>query len=385
MVAGSGATEFGKHPERTGRELFAEAATSALRDASVDPDAVDVCYYGNFMGEVTDEQGHQGPLMAEQLGIKNARTTRVENACASGGYAVAEGVSAIRGGQADVALVGGMERMTHMGTTEATDGLAMAADALHEGPVGMTFPAAYALLANAYMDQYGGSREDLAAIAVKNHDHATANSRAQYQTAISRSDVLGAPMVASPLGLLDACPVTDGAAATVLVSAEFAGDHDIHTPVEITGSACAGDSIALQDRPTLNRTLAAERAALDAYDAAAIGPDDIDVAEVHDCFTIAEVLALEALQLYDPGTAIGAARREETTKEGDLPVNLSGGLKAKGHPVGATGVSQLVELTGLLTGYHPNSEHVSDATVGVTHNAGGTVASVAVHVLEVTE
>lgn len=204
MVAGGGATEFGKHPERTGRELFAEAATSALRDASVDPDAVDVCYYGNFMGEVTDEQGHQGPLMAEQLGIENARTTRVENACASGGYAVAEGVGAIRGGQADVVLVGGMERMTHMGTTEATDGLAMAADALHEGPVGMTFPAAYALLANAYIDQYGGSREDLAAIAVKNHDHATANSRAQYRTAISRSDVLEAPMVASPLGLLDA-------------------------------------------------------------------------------------------------------------------------------------------------------------------------------------
>ena len=385
LIAGGGATEFGEYPDRTGRELFAEAATSALRESGVETGAVDAFYYGNFMGEIADEQGHQGPLMAEQLGLERSRTTRVENACASGGYAVAEGVAAVRSGQADVVLVGGMERMTHLPTAETTDALAMAADALHETRAGMTFPAAYALLANAYFEEYSGSREDLAAIAVKNHEHATENPRAQFREAITREEALDAPSVASPLGLYDACPVTDGAAAAVLVSAEFAAEHDCHAPVEISGSGCAGDSLALQDRATLARTLAAERAAADAYAEAAVDPDNIDLAEVHDCFTIAEALALEALQLYEPGQAIGAARRGETTKEGDLPVNLSGGLKAKGHPVGATGVSQLVELTDLLTGRHPNSEHVPDATVGVTHNAGGTVASAAVHVLEVAE
>jgi acetyl-CoA C-acetyltransferase len=280
-------------------------------------------------------------------------------------------------------LVGGMERMTNMGTAGATEALAIAADDLWEVRAGVTFPGAYALMAKAYFEEYGGTREDLAAIAVKNHENALDNSRAQYQKRISTEDVLEAPTVSEPLGLYDACPITDGASAVVLVSEDYAEKNDLEAPVAVTGTGQGGDRAALHDREHLARTPAADRAAEEAYGDAGLGPDDVEVAEVHDCFTIAEVLALESLGIFEPGEGIAAARESETTCEGSVPVNLSGGLKAKGHPVGATGASQIVELTQLLRGDHVNCEHVEDATCGVAHNAGGTVASAVVHVLEV--
>ncbi|WP_135805518.1 thiolase C-terminal domain-containing protein [Halorussus marinus] len=382
-VAGVGLTHFGKHPERTGRDLFGEAADRAFADAGVDRSAVEGLNYGNFMGELAEHQGHQGPLMAEAAGV-TAPATRYESACASSGTALREAVKDVRNGEADVVLVGGAERMNNLGTAGTTEALAIAADDLYEVRAGMTFPAAYALMARAYFEAYGGSREDLAEIAVKNHDNALENEYAQFQRAISVEEALDAPMVADPLGLYDACPITDGASAVVLVSDEYADDHGLEAPVAVTGTGQGGDKMALQDRQYLARTPAAERAAAEAYDDAGVGPADVAAAEVHDCFTIAEVLALEALDFYAPGEAIGAAARGETTRDGDRPVNLSGGLKAKGHPVGATGTSQVVEMTRLLRGDHPNSDAV-DGDVGVTHNAGGTVASTTVHVLEVTE
>jgi acetyl-CoA acetyltransferase len=381
-VAGVGLTHFGEHPERTGRDLFAEASQRALEDAGVDRTAIEQLNYGNFMGALSEHQGHQGPLMAEAAGVPDVPATRYESACASSGVAVREAVKDVRNGEADVVLVGGAERMNNLGTAGSTEALAIAADDLYEVRAGMTFPAAYALMARAYFDQYGGSREDLAEIAVKNHDNALDNEYAQYQRPISVADALDAPMIAEPLGLFDACPITDGASATVLVSEEFAETHDLDAPVALTGTGQGGDEMALQDRNYLARTPAAERAAEEAYADAGIGPQDVSVAEVHDCFTIAEVLALEALDFYAPGEAIGAAARGETTRDGDRPINLSGGLKAKGHPVGATGTSQVVEMTRLLRGDHPNSDAVG-GEVGVVHNAGGTVASTTVHVLEV--
>jgi len=380
-VAGVGLTHFGKHPERTGRDLFAEATDRALADAGVDRSAVEGLNYGNFMGELAEHQGHQGPLMAEAAGV-TAPATRYESACASSGTALREAVKDVRNGEADVLLVGGAERMNNLGTAGTTEALAIAADDLYEVRAGMTFPAAYALMARAYFETYGGSREDLAEIAVKNHDNALDNEYAQFQRAISVEEALDAPTVADPLGLYDACPITDGASAVVLVSDEYADEHGLDAPVAITGTGQGGDKMALQDREYLARTPAAERAAEEAYDDAGVGPGDVAAAEVHDCFTIAEVLALEALDFYAPGEAIGAAARGETARDGDRPVNLSGGLKAKGHPVGATGTSQVVEMTRLLRGDHPNSDAV-DGDVGVTHNAGGTVASTTVHVLEV--
>ena len=380
-VAGVGLTHFGTYPDRTGRDLFAEAAVRALDDAGIAPDAVEEVHYGNFMGELAEHQGHQGPLVAEAAGV-SAPATRYESACASSGAAVRETVRNVRNGEVDVALVGGAERMNNLGTAGATEALAIAADDLYEVRAGMTFPGAYALMARAYFREFGGSRSDLAAIAVKNHRHALPNEHAQYRSEISVEDVLEAPMVADPLGLYDSCPLTDGASAVVLVSEAYAAERDLDTPVSITGTGQGGDRMALQDREHLARSPAAEEAAAEAYADAGIDAADVAVAEVHDCFTIAEVLAIESLGLAKHGAGIGAARRGETTADGDRPVNLSGGLKAKGHPVGATGTSQIAELTRLLRGDHPNSDHV-DGTVGVAHNAGGTVASAVVHVLEV--
>jgi acetyl-CoA C-acetyltransferase len=383
-VAGVGLTHFGRYPERTGRDLFAEAALAARDDGGVARDDFDALAYGNFMGSLSERQGHQAPLMAESAGL-NCPATRYEEACASAGVAVRSAVQQIRTGEADVMLAGGMERMNNLGTARVTEGLATAADELYEIRSGMTFPGAYALMARAYFEEYGGEREDLAAIAVKNHDNALPNEYAQFQKAITREDALEAPMVADPLGLYDACPVTDGAAALVLVSDEYAEEHDVDAPVRIAGSGQGGDNLALQDREYLARTPATEKAGEMAFADAGITTEDVDLVEVHDCFTIAEVMALEGLGFFEFGEGISAARDGVTTAGGDLPVNLSGGLKAKGHPVGATGASQMVEVTRLLRGDHPNSDVVPDARVGATHNAGGTVASAVVHVLEVAE
>ncbi|WP_254537523.1 thiolase domain-containing protein [Halomarina litorea] len=380
-VAGTGLTKFGQFPERTGRDLFAEAGLAAIDEAGIDPTAVEHLYFGNFMGELAEHQGHQGPLMAEAIGV-TAPATRLETACASAGVAVREAVKTVRSGEADVVVAGGMERMTNLGTARATEGLAIAADDLYEIRGGMTFPAAYALMAQAYFDEFGGDAEDLAHVAVKNHDNALPNEHAQFRNAITVEDVLDAPRIADPIGLYDACPITDGAAAIVVVSEDFADREGIDAGVAVTGSGQGGDNLALQDRKHLARSPAATKAAEMAYEDADIGPEDVDVAEVHDCFTIAEVMAIESLGFYEPGEGIGAARRGETTRDGDLPVNLSGGLKAKGHPVGATGVAQIVAVTRLLRGDHPRSPDIPTPKIGVAHNAGGTVASATVHVLE---
>ncbi|MFD1587547.1 thiolase domain-containing protein [Halorientalis brevis] len=383
-VAGIGLTHFGKHPERTGRDLFAEAGLAALDDAGVDPDDVEELFYGNFMGELAEHQGHQGPLMAEAVGL-DVPATRYESACASSGVAVREAVKTVRNGESDVVMVGGAERMTNIGTAGATDALSIAADDLYEIRSGMTFPGAYALMARAYFEEYGGSREDLAAIAVKNHEHALPNEYAQMRQEITVEDALDAPTIADPLGLYDSCPITDGASAAIIASEEYAEENDLDASVAVTGTGQGGDKLALQDRQYHARAPATEAAADEAYADAGISSDDVDFLEVHDCFTIAEVLALEGLGLYEYGEGIGAAARGETTREGDLPVNLSGGLKAKGHPVGATGVAQIVSLTKLLEGRHQRADAVEDATTALAHNAGGTVASATVHVMEVRE
>lgn len=393
-VAGVGLTHFGSHPERTGRDLFAEAALAAQQDAGVPREDVEELNYGNFMGSLAEGQGHQAPLMAEAAGL-SCPSTRYEEACASAGVAIRQAVKTIRAGEADVIVAGGMERMTNLSTEEVTRSLAIAADELYEVRAGVTFPGAYALMARAYFESFGSSgeggddqldfRTDLAHIAKKNHENAVNNEYAQYQREITIEQALDAPPVASPLHLFDCCPITDGASAVVLVSEEYAEANDLDASVAVVGTGQGVDNMALQDREHLAQTPAATQAADMAYAEAGISAADVDVAEVHDCFTIAEVLALESLGFYEPGEGIGAARRGETTADGDLPVNLSGGLKAKGHPVGATGGSQIVEMTRLLRGDHPNSDKIDGAKVGLTHNAGGTVASAVVHVLEVAE
>jgi acetyl-CoA acetyltransferase len=383
-IAGVGMTPFGQHEELTARQLFAEASLEAFEDAGIAPNDVEEIFYGNFMGEFAEQQGHSGPLAADMAGV-TAPATRIESACASSGAAVRFGVNRVRSGDIDVALVGGAERMTNISTAEGTAALAAAADALWEIKQGITFPGAYSLMAQRYFHEHGGGREDLAYIAVKNHQNAVENDLAQFQRAIDVDDVLEAPIVCSPFGLYDCSPMSDGASAALLVSEEFAEEQGLDPEVAITGTGQSSDRLALADRVSMTHTPAAEQAGKMAFEDAGIGTDDVDVAEVHDCFTIAEVLALEALGFYEQGEAISAARNGETTIDGDLSVNLSGGLKAKGHPVGATGGAQISEMTKLLRGDHVNSDAVSDAEVGITHNAGGTVASCVVNVLEVTE
>ncbi len=381
-VAGAGLTQYGEHPERTGRDLFAEAGRKALAEAGVDPGAVGEVFYGNFMGELAEDQGHQGPLAAEAVGV-DAPATRFENACASSGAAVRAAVRAVRSGVVDIALAGGAERMTNRDTAENTKALSIAADALYEGRAGLTFPGAYALMQRAYVDTFGGTREQLAHIAAKNHDNARENPHAQFDRAVTVEEALEAPMVADPIGLYDACPVTDGASAVVLVADSVAGG--LETPVRVTGTGGGSDRLALQDRESLVRTPATAAAAEAAYADAGVTPAEVDVAEVHDCFTIAEVLALESLGFYDHGEAVTAARDGDTHATGSLPVNVSGGLKAKGHPVGATGAAQVAFVTTVLRGESAWADAVGDARVGVAHNAGGTVASATVTVLEVRE
>ncbi|WP_332898620.1 thiolase domain-containing protein [Haladaptatus sp. CMSO5] len=383
-VAGVGLTPFGEQPERTARDLFAEAGLAAIDDSGVDSGDIEALFYGNFMGEMAEHQGHQGPLMAEAVGL-DVPATRYEAACASSGVAMRQAVRTLRNGEADVLLVGGAERMNNLGTAGATEALAIAADDLYEVRAGMTFPGAYALMARAYFDEFGGTREDLAHIAVKNHENALPNEYAQFRRAITVEQALEAPLIASPLGLFDACPITDGASAVVLVSEDYAKKHGIEATVAVTGTGQGGDKMALQDRGDLATSPAADKAAKQAYEDAGISAKDVDVAEVHDCFTIAEVLATESLGFFERGEGITAAREGTTTRTGSLPVNLSGGLKAKGHPVGATGTAQIAEMTKLLRGDHARSDAIPGADVGVCHNAGGTVGSAVVHVLEVVE
>ena len=380
QIAGVASTTFGKHPESSTRDLFTDAALAALEDASLPIDAIDELYAGNFIGDLTDDQAHVGAMLADYLGATGVGSMRTESACASASTAARSGEHAIRAGDADVVLVGGVEMMFSSGIDEITDALANAADNEYENEVGLTFPGIYAIMAQAYMDEFEATPADLAAVAVKNWENGVTNPLAQRQEETDVDAVLESPPIADPLALQDCCPITDGAAAAVLVSEDAAGEYGLDPAVEVRATGMASDTLALQDRPTLSRTRAAEWAAAEAYERAAIGPGDIDVVELHDCFTIAEILAVEALGFFERGVGTRGAIEGETAVDGRIPVNTSGGLLAKGHPVGATGVAQIVEVTKQLEGRHPNQ--VTDPSVGLTHTVGGSGASCVVTVLE---
>ena len=383
VVIGVGSTSFG--PEGTGsfRTMLADAVDAALTDAGINASAIDEVHHANFAGAITDTQNHQAPLVADLTGV-TVPTVRHENACASGGFAMWSAVRAIHSGAADVVLVTGIEHLSPLSTNEVTTAFAMAADELYEIRNGLTFPGAYALMARSYISEHAPDeyREALSAIAVKNHDNASVNPLAHFQSPIDLQTATQAPMVADPLNLYDSCPISDGAAAVVLAAPSSVPSDD---GVRIRGVGAASDHLALQTRESIHATAATAAAADQAFEDAGLTRDDVDILEVHDCFTIAEVLALEALGFYAPGEALGAALREETTSSGWLPTNLSGGLKAKGHPVGATGVSQVAELTKLLRGEHPMAASLESPRVGLAHNAGGTVATAVVHLLEVLD
>lgn len=375
-VIGVGITKFGKH-ERTCAELFAEAAVDALRDADVPPRAIQGIYLGNVVGEAGERQLHMGPQAASALGIPAVPSTRFETACASSHAAFRHALFEIASGASDVLLVGGTERVLTMPTERATEVFAYASDAVFEQPAGLTFPGVFALIARAHMTKHGTTEEQMAHVAVKNHRHGTLNPKAQFQKAITLEQVMRSAKVADPLKLYDCCPFSDGAAAVVIASEEVA--RRTRKPVWVLGSGQAGDSMCMHDKRDLSRALATERAAQAAYRQAGLGPQDVDVVELHDCFTIAEILATEGLGLVEPGAGGLAAEKGETSLGGRIPVNTSGGLKAKGHPIGATGAAQIVEIATQLRA-EAGPRQVEGARVGLTHTLGGNTATVLVSV-----
>jgi acetyl-CoA C-acetyltransferase/acetyl-CoA acyltransferase len=373
-VIGVGVTKFGKH-DRTSGELFASAAADALIDAGIDAGRVQALYYGNVVGSETEHQLHTGPQAASILGIPTVPTTRFETACASSHAAFRHAVMEIAAGVSDVVLVGGAERVLNVSTEDSTAYFAYASDARWEQTLGLTFPGVFALVARAHMAKYGTTEEQMAAVAVKNHRHGVLNPKAQFQKEITIEQVLRSALVADPLKLYDCCPFTDGGAAVVLASEEVA--RKSRRPVWVLGSAAASDYMLLHDKRDLSRVPATERAAAAAYSQAGLGPADVDVVELHDCFTIAEIVATEGLGLFEPGAGGIAAEKGQTSLGGKVPVNPSGGLKAKGHPIGATGAAQVAEIVTQLRG-EAGRRQVEGARTGLTHTLGGNTATVLV-------
>ena len=378
-VIGVGLTPFGELWEKSLRQVWVEAALAALDDAGVD--SIDHITIGCMSSGLFTGQEHLASLLADELGMAGTPASRVESACASGGLAVRTGFAEIAAGLADVVLVTGVEKMTDVDGADATYALGTAADQEWEGFHGITFPGLYAMLAQVHMQRYGTTIEQLARVAVKNHANGLLNPHAQYHLKVDVDTVLSSTMVADPLHLLDCSPITDGAAALVLASVDTA--KKLGKPVvRITGSGMATDSISLARRTDLTELQAVRLAGERAYAMAGRSPADINVVEVHDCFTIAEIMATEALGFFERGDGGPAVERGDTALGGRIPVNTSGGLKAKGHPVGATGVAQVAEIVAQLRGT-ADQRQVKGARVGLAQNMGGSGGSSVVHILEV--
>ncbi len=382
-VIGVGMTEFGELWSDSLRTIWAKAALAALADAGVDE--VDLITVGCMSPGLFVGQEHLASVLADELGMAGVPSARVESACASGGLALRTGFAEVASGLSDTVLVTGVEKMTDVDGSDATYALGTAADQEWEGFHGITFPGLYAMLAMAHMERYGTTVEQLAAVAVKNHANGLLNPHAQYHLKLTVEDVLSSTMVADPLHLFDCSPVTDGAAAVILTTVERAKEINGNRPiVKISGSGLATDTITLANREDLTELKAVRLAADRAYAMADRKPADLHVVEVHDCFTIAEIMATEAIGLFEPGEGGAAAAGGLTALNGKIPVNTSGGLKSKGHPVGATGVAQAAEIVTQLRG-EAGQRQVEGATVGLAQNMGGSGGSSIVHIMEVVK
>ncbi|MEM4390006.1 MAG: thiolase domain-containing protein [Candidatus Micrarchaeia archaeon] len=377
-IIGVGMSRFGEIWEKGFRELIIEAGVAALEDAGIHGDEIDALYGGTMAGGRLIGQEHITALIADYMGLNPIPATRVEAACASGGVALRAGYMAVASGLHDIVVVGGAEKMTDVGVSEAVSALGGAGDQEWELFMGATFPALYALIARRHMFEYGTTEEQMAAVSVKNHANAAKNPFAQFRKEITIEEVLSSKPVAAPLKVLDCSPITDGAAAVILAPLEKARRYT-DTPIEIIASGQASDALALHSRNSLTTLKATVEAARKAFAQARLRPSDIDVAEVHDCFTIAEIVATEDLGFFKKGEGGRAVAEGLTALNGKVSVNTSGGLKGCGHPVGATGVKQAVEITWQLRG-EAGKRQVSGAEIGLSHNVGGSGATAVVHI-----
>ncbi len=378
-VVGIGETKMGKFPERSLRDLILEAGTKAIGDAGIEKERIEALYLGNYNGSYWSLQSHMGPLGSEVLGLGDIPTLRTEGACATGSLAFRQGLMAVAAGFYDVVLVGGVEKMTHRQTETVTTGLASAADADLEVSLGATFPSLFAMIANRYFFEYGNVREQMAVCAVQNHDNALLNPDAQMHKKITVQDVCNGFPVAYPFTVYDCSLVSDGACFVVLAATDVAGEFCKKRLVEVAGSGHAGDAITMAAKKSLTTFTATLGAARQAYEMAGIRPADVDFAEVHDCFTITQIINIEDLGFFPKGRGAAAVAAGRTALDGELPINPSGGLKAKGHPIGCTGLSQIYEAVVQIRG-EAGARQVKNAETGLTHNLGGSGATCLVHI-----
>jgi acetyl-CoA C-acetyltransferase len=379
-VLGAAMTKFGRSP-LTARELALEASRKAIEAAGIVPTDIQAGFVANAFS-LSEKQGHLGPIVMSGLGIPHVPASTIESACSSGASAIREAWVNILAGVYDCMLVVGVERVSQLDTITATTYFSFGSDYVFEGACGASFPGLYGSIARAHMTKFGTSEEELASVAVKNHENALMNPEAHLHKKITIDDVMKSPVVASPLKLYDACPFSDGAAAAILCSEEFLKSRErsfSEGAIKVLASGRAGGTGALHQREDLTTLNAAVRAGRDAFKMASMTPKDIDFLEVHDCFTIAELVALEDLEFFPRGEAAKASFEGRTRIGGEIPVNPSGGLKAKGHPVGATGVGQVVEVFQQLN-HKAGGRQVQDARVALTHNVGATGGSCGVHI-----
>ncbi len=382
-VIGIGATKFGELWDLSFREIGIQAGLAAVYDANLSGEDIDALFVGNMSAGRYIRQEHVAALIADYSGMArdNIPATRVEAAGASGGLALRQGYMAVASGMHDIVVVGGAEKMTDVGDTESNEIQSSAADEQWEVTFGATFPSLHAMIARRHMHDFGTTREQIAQVAVKNHKHGSLNPKAQYQKEISLDTVLRSPMVSDPLGMFDCAPNSDGAAAVVLCAMEKARDYT-DNPVKILASGQASDTLALHHRNSIVGFDATRVAAGRAFKQAKLTPNDINFAEVHDNFTISEILAIEDLGFFKKGEGGKATMDGQTLLGGKIAINTSGGLKARGDPIGATGVAQIVEVVTQLRG-QAGKRQVADAKVGLAQNVGGTGATAVVHILGV--
>ena len=407
-VVGAGMSKFGMFSDKDSKYLFAEAFKEMLPtvDKGVDPKDIDALYLGNFTNDFFVHQGHWGPIISDLLGLTPKPATRTEGACASSALAFREGVFAIASGFYDVVLVGGVEEMSKRNTEEVTQGLAMAASP-YEVKAGFTFPGVFGAMATAYFAKYGANREHLMNVTIKSHNNARLNPKAQYNVSIrdimnqkiEKAEVKGNPIpawrdekeflrdpeanpvVAWPMHLYDCCPISDGASCVLLVAEEIAGDFS-DIPLYVTGIG-QGSGKGLHAKEDLTYFEATRYAAQEAYDLSGLKPKDVQIAEVHDCFSIAEIVHLEDLGFFKPGEGYKAVEEGLTRLDGPKPINTSGGLKCKGHPVGATGTGQMVEIWKQLRGEAGERQvPIKDLRIGATQSLGGTGGTCTLTILE---
>jgi acetyl-CoA C-acetyltransferase len=378
-VLGIGITKFGEQWESSFSNIFVEAGSKAIQDANIDGKDIEAIYVGTMSAGRFIDQEHINALIADQAGLNSIPSTRVEAACASGGLALRQSIMAIESGMHDVVVTGGVEKMTDTTMSKTTRTLVTAADQEWEAFLGMTFPGLYAMIARRHMHEFGTTREQLAMVSVKNHRNAKNNPFAQFNMEITVDDVLNSPKVADPLTLLDCSPITDGSACIVLASEEKAKEFT-DSPIYVTGSGQASSTLSLHDREQITVIDSTCNASKEAYRRANITASDVQIADVHDAFTIGEILAIEGLGFVKKGEGGKATEDGVTDKGGRIPVNTSGGLKAKGHPVGATGIAQAVEIVSQLRG--DAGKRQVNADIGLTHNVGGSGGTSIVHIFE---